>query len=183
MKKNEKGKLMRAEQRKMMLEQRRKKTKTIITASFVIIALISIGVFISLSMNGNEPIQDHDDVEESPIQSQTEVVIPLSGLSDTAKYYTYDSEDVTIRHFAVIGSDGEAHVAFDACDVCYGTKKGYRQIGDVMHCINCGNEYPINSLGTENIAGGCWPSYLPIKIDGDNIIIQISDLEEKKYMF
>jgi len=52
-----------------------------------------------------------------------------------------------------------------------------------MHCINCGKEFSINSIGTDNTAGGCWPSYLPIKIENENIIINKSDLEDKQYMF
>jgi uncharacterized membrane protein len=52
-----------------------------------------------------------------------------------------------------------------------------------MLCINCGNQYSINSLGTENTAGGCWPSYLPMRIDEDYIIINEFDLSQKKWMF
>ena len=81
------------------------------------------------------------------------------------------------------GSDGNIHVALDACDVCYGAKKGYRQVDDVMHCINCGRTFPINQIGTSNTAGGCWPSFIPTTNDGDDIVIDISDLEEKAYMF
>ena len=44
-------------------------------------------------------------------------------------------------------------------------------------------ETDINSLGTENTRGGCWPSYLPMKIEGDDVVIQISDLEVKSWMF
>jgi uncharacterized membrane protein len=52
-----------------------------------------------------------------------------------------------------------------------------------MVCINCGLKFSILGLGTENIGGGCWPSFLPIKIDGDSIIIEKKDLESKKYLF
>ena len=52
-----------------------------------------------------------------------------------------------------------------------------------MRCINCGLTFPIEEIGKNNTEGGCWPSYLPIKIDGDNIVIEKSDLENKRYMF
>jgi len=117
------------------------------------------------------------------IQTDTEIKIPMSSIDSDADFYTYDSDGVEISYFTVKGSDEKIHVAFDACDVCYNAKKGYRQNGDVMHCINCGKEYSINSLGTENTAGGCWPSYLPMNIDGDYVVIQISDLKNKINMF
>ena len=107
-----------------------------------------------------------------------------SEIGSEAKFYTHDTADgANMRFFAVYGSDGDVHVALDVCDLCYGAKKGYRQIEDVMHCINCGREFPIISIGTENTAGGCWPSYIPIEIDGDEVVIKTSDLEEKEYMF
>jgi len=50
---------------------------------------------------------------------------------------------------------GTVHVAFDACDVCYEAKKGYKQNGDVMLCLNCGKTFSITSIGIDNTVGGC----------------------------
>ena len=151
--------------------------------SVMLIVVLSMIIYVAMSMNGNESIQNPDPTEESPVQSKSEVSIPLSQISSSAEFYAYDVDGVQVRFFTVKDSGGEVHVAFDACDICYYEKKGYRQRDDVMQCINCENQYPIVSLGTENIAGGCWPSYLPMKIDGDDVILEILDLEEKRYMF
>jgi len=127
---------------------------------------------LNLNMNSN-PSQ----------QTDTEIFIPLSELSTSAKFYYSESDGVKIHYFAVKDVSGNPHFAFDACDVCYQAKKGYQQNGNVMHCNNCGREFQITSIGTENLAGGCWPSYLPIKIDDDKVVIKIVDLLEKQYMF
>jgi len=116
-------------------------------------------------------------------QNETEVRIPISDISTTAKFYSYESSGVDIRYFAVKDKQGNVHVGFDACDVCYEAKKGYKQNGDVMQCLNCGKTFSITSIGTENTAGGCWPSYLPMNIDGNDVVIKITDLEAKSYMF
>jgi uncharacterized membrane protein len=174
---------LRAEKRKKELLHRRKRMQKMMAMAIMLIAVISIVVIVALSMNGRENIKERRITQPSQVISQTEVSIPLSEINSNAKFYTYDSEGVEIRYFAVVGSDGEVHIAFDACDVCYSEKKGYRQIGEIMHCINCGREFAINSIGTENTAGGCWPSFLPMRIDGDDALIEISDLEAKKYMF
>jgi hypothetical protein len=118
--------------------------------------------------------------EPEPISA---IKIPTSEISTNAKWYPYDSDGIEIRFFCVKSNDGEIHVAFDACDVCYEEKKGYRQENIQMTCNNCDNSYPIKLLGTENDQGGCWPSYLPISIEENYVIIKISDLEEKRYMF
>ena len=110
--------------------------------------------------------------------------IPLSEITETSKFYEYESGTTNIRFFAVKAFEGTIKVGFDACDVCHDSKKGYRQEGDNMICNNCGNKYPLIGLGTENKkAGGCWPGYLPSEIDGENIIIQKSDIEEGKWRF
>ena len=110
--------------------------------------------------------------------------IPLSEITEEAKWYEYDANGKKIKFFAVKASDGSIKTAFDACDVCYGSKKGYRQEGNQMVCNNCGNKYPIDGLGTENKAGGgCWPGYLPNEIQGESLVIKHSDIEAGKYRF
>jgi uncharacterized membrane protein len=118
-----------------------------------------------------------------PNQNQNEIKIPISDISTTVSFYYYDSDSKTIQYFAVKDSQGNMHVAFDACDVCYEAKKGYKQTNDVMTCLNCGKEFPITSIGAENTAGGCWPSYLPMIIDNESVVIKISDLKAKSFMF
>ena len=119
----------------------------------------------------------------SPNQNQTDIRISISNISTTATFYSYDSNDKSIRYFVVKDSQGNVHVAFDACDVCYEAKKGYRQDDELMTCINCGQKFLIANIGVENKAGGCWPSYLPMVIDNGTVVIKISDLIAKSYMF
>lgn len=110
------------------------------------------------------------------------VTIPLSEVSENAKWYEYDSGGNKIRFFVVKADDGTVKTAFDACDVCYTERKGYGQEESYMVCNNCGNRYPIDGLGTENkIPGGCWPGYLPNVVKKDNIIIKKSDLENNQW--
>jgi len=111
------------------------------------------------------------------------VRIPVSQLSTSALFYTYNSGGTDVRYFAAVGSDGKVHMAMDACDVCYAENKGYQQVGDVMKCNNCGKEFAINSVGTENLAGGCWPSYLPVTVSGGDAVVDITDLKTKTFMF
>lgn len=120
----------------------------------------------------------------NPSGSDKEFRIPLSEISEKAKWYEYESNGINIRFFVVKASDGSIKTGFDACDVCYRNKKGYRQEGSYMVCNNCGNRYPINGLGTENKnPGGCWPGYLPSRVDEDNLIIKRSDLENGRWRF
>jgi len=120
-------------------------------------------------------------ITENVIGNSNDVItIPLLEISENAKWYEYED----IRYFIVEASDGTIKTAFDACDVCYGSNKGYSHQGDVMICNNCGNRYPISGLGTKNLrGGGCWPGYLPSFIKDNNIFIKISDLKKGAYRF
>ena len=67
--------------------------------------------------------------------------------------------------------------------MCYEENLGYRQDGNNMKCNNCDKPFPIRAIGTENQQGGCWPAYLPMKIEDGNMIIKVADLEEGSWMF
>lgn len=169
----------RIEKRKMALE--RKKQKTIkLFAIAIVMAVVFIGVIYVIMISGNS---SNDNIIQPTVPSSSEIRIPLADITYDVQKYSHFVDDVEMRFFAVKGSDEQTHVALDACDLCYHAKKGYEQNNDVMTCINCGLEFSINNLGTDNTEGGCWPSYVPIIIDGDDVVVNIEDLAEKSYMF
>ena len=110
------------------------------------------------------------------------VTIQLSDLSNKAQFYEFEDRGVKISYFAVLGSDGKPRTAFDACDVC-GGYKGYEQRGNDITCRNCGRVFSIDGLGTKNKGYGCWPSYLPHEVKGNNILINIEDLKGGRHRF
>lgn len=163
------------------MELRRERNMKIarsVVAVVVVAAIIAVAaILIGKGGNGMTPGEDI-----TPVGS-TEVRIPVSDVSGEAKYYSVDASDTKVNFFVLRGSDGQIHVATDACDVCYGSKKGYRQDGDMMVCNNCGKSYPTNSIGTENVQGGCWPSYIPMRIEGNDVVLQVKDVTAKAFMF
>lgn len=116
-------------------------------------------------------------VQRTPVTAQGGVVrLAAAGLSDgVARFYTYRAGSKTISFFLLQGADGVLRAAFDACDVCYLARKGYRQEGDVMVCNNCGNRFPSVRINVET--GGCNPAPLKAELQGDSVIIRVEDLE------
>jgi uncharacterized membrane protein len=178
-----KNKNKRAEIRKMEQLRRKNRTRKMIGGFVIIIAIICIAVVINISMGGSNVVQEPHTVETDVSETNDEIIITASDIKTDASFYSYDSDGIEISYFIVLGENGEFHAAFDACDVCYDAKKGYVQQNNIMKCINCGLTFPIMELGVTNSGGGCWPSYLPIRIDDENIIIEKSDLDKKRYMF
>ena len=105
------------------------------------------------------------------------VSIPIAKLSDgKARFYKFVDDGKEIAFFAVKAADGSFNTAFDACDSCYKSKKGYEQQEDKMNCKNCNQKFAINRLGP-NATGGCNPGYLPHQLNGSTISISVNDLK------
>ncbi len=105
------------------------------------------------------------------------VNLPVAKLTDgKAHFYKFGDGGKEITFFAVKSADGSVKTAFDACDACYKSKKGYEQQGDKMNCKNCNQKFAINRLGP-NATGGCNPGYLPHQQSGNIISISVNDLK------
>jgi len=120
----------------------------------------------------------------SELDGSEMVSIPIAGLNTSKTSLLYDSDGVTIKYFAMIGADGQPHVAIDACENCQDSGElGYRQEGDEMVCNVCDQRFAINELGTTNEIGGCWPGHLPITLTEDEILIDPADIEAGAWYF
>jgi uncharacterized membrane protein len=166
------------------IEAKQKRQKTMIAGIavgvIIIVALIAGFVLLKGSQGGNTATYNQSQADSGG----QNVRISLSDIADNNfHYYTYDNSGTAIKYFVVKDNSGAIHTAFDACDICYEAKKGYSQVGDKAKCINCGKVFAIAGIGTENVAGGCWPGYLPHEIRGNDLIIKNTDLERGKHYF
>lgn len=146
--------------------------------------LLAVVLLLGCTSTGTQAAQGTPSQSEGGGSEVSDSVwIPLSDISGTAAFYEYDYDGAKIKYFAVKGSDGVVRTAFDACEVCYRAKKGYRQEGDSVVCNNCGLKFKIDDLGTRNKGSGCWPAYLPHEVKDGKVYILKDDLEAGSYMF
>ncbi|MCK4692518.1 MAG: DUF2318 domain-containing protein, partial [Anaerolineales bacterium] len=122
------------------------------------------------------PVTTPDSVPSPEVMATVDIErFPLSTFDDyKAHYYTYVHEEQAIKFFILKSADGVVRAAFDACDVCYGAKKGYRQDGEEMVCMNCGLRFPANRIN--EVRGGCNPAPLHRTVKGDTLVIQADDI-------
>jgi uncharacterized membrane protein len=99
-----------------------------------------------------------------------QVAIPLQQVNDgKAHYFSYKGGGATINFFVLKSGDGVIRAAFDACDVCYRAKKGYRQEGSEMVCVNCNMRFASDKIN--EVKGGCNPAPLERTIAKDQLLI------------
>lgn len=175
------GRKARLEKEKAEKESKRRKRMIALGALVAVLAVVGVAAYLALSPGGTKGYSSTDSTDLQI--TDDEVLIPVSSINTNVKFSTVDVDGTAVRFFEVKGSDGAIHVAADACDVCYAEHRGYQQSGDSMKCNNCGKTFQINSIGTQNTAGGCWPSYLPISVEGDKVVIQKTAIAGKAYMF
>jgi len=88
-----------------------------------------------------------------------------------------------VYFFTIKASDGTYRAAANACEVCYGSKKGFSQVGNLIRCDNCQVTYPKDKIAIEK--GGCNPGPInrdvPV-VDG-KLEIDVSDVEAVAYLF
>lgn len=103
------------------------------------------------------------------------IQISLTEVNDgKAHYYQYKNGSSIVKFFIVKSSDGIIRAAFDACDVCFPAKKGYKQDGDFMICKNCGRRFHSSRINV--VEGGCNPAPLNREVVGNQLIIKVDDV-------
>lgn len=135
-----------------------------------------LGIILLFTLSGKTNLESND---------KGNVLLDTSSISSKGKYYNYNYEGTKMEFFVVRDTKGIVRMAFNRCQVCFDSGKGYFiQEGDEFVCQNCGNRYKTSSIGTER--GGCNPS--PITNDekivsGENVEILKKAFAENKYMF
>ena len=116
--------------------------------------------------------------------SAGDLAIPIAELDGNAHFFTADVEGVLVEVVAVKLADGSIRTAFNACQVCFDSGRGYfKQEGNELVCQNCGNRYTMDQVGLK--AGGCNPA--PIReadliSDGTTLTIPLDVLKEGKVL-
>jgi high-affinity iron transporter len=108
------------------------------------------------------------------IESADGVVrIPISDVQDGNLHLFTVSIGTQVLRFMVIKKPNGWGTALDACRIC--GAEGYRQDGQNVICRHCASAIYIPSIGDQ---GGCNPIGVPWRLDGGNIVMDISLLKE-----
>jgi len=87
---------------------------------------------------------------------QADITIQKSDITEKAKFIPYQAGNTKMEVVAVKAPDGTIRTAFNTCQVCYNSGRGYYvQQGDELVCQNCGNRFKTSQV--EKVKGGCNP--------------------------
>jgi len=151
--------------------------------SLTLMAILIVVVALASTAPNDDGDADGPDGPGGPGRIFHDVGIPLENVTAEASFFTYRGGGPEVRFFAVTGGDGLPRLALDACDTCYAAGLGFHQVNGTMRCASCGKLFPIEGIGSGNIPGGCWPSYVPSEMKEGMIMIDSGFLDSKGYMF
>jgi uncharacterized membrane protein len=159
-------------QKRAQFEQPRRSTRLHLVAAGIVLALVTVSALAFVATR-----DDDATATATPTVAQGEDVrLPVAQFADgSARFFTYDAGGVQVKYFVLKSSDGTLRAAFDACDVCYASKKGYRQEGDEMVCNNCDQRFP--SIKVNVLEGGCNPSPIERTVEGTDLVLKAADLQ------
>jgi len=101
--------------------------------------------------------------------SGDELRVPLSEVQDgNLHLFTVNSGGQAYR-FLVIKKPNGWGIALDACRIC--GAEGYRQDGQNVVCRHCGSAIYVPTIGE---AGGCNPVGLPFRMEGADLVVNVS---------
>lgn len=159
-------------------KQKKSNILKIISVSLPLLFIMIIGIIINKNAGS-------DTLVSGETTNNSDLVIKISDITEKAKFYPLEIDGTKLEVLAVKAPDGTIRTAFNTCQVCYSSGRGYYiQDGDVLVCQNCGNRFKMNQV--EVTKGGCNP--VPITsaektVDDTNITIAKEYLKQAKSIF
>lgn len=133
------------------MKKPKKSKKTLGYISLTLLILITIGVLTIISQKPEPEVTATTKTEESGV-----ITINKADITKTATFVPVTSNGTYMELIAIRASDDTVRTALNTCQVCYASGRGYyEQLGDVLICNNCGNQFTIDQI--EVVKGGCNP--------------------------
>jgi high-affinity iron transporter len=160
-----------AEKRLLESQNRRQRRWMAAAASACLIVIMALTAdFIYARANSAAPT-----VRQLAVQG-TDVRVPIAQVQDGDMHlFSADINGQVVR-FMIIKKPNGWGTALDACRIC--GADGYRQDGQNVICRHCGSAIYVPTIGE---AGGCNPIGVPSRVDGANLVLDVSALSQATY--
>ena len=159
-----------------------KKSNLPLVITAVVLACAAVGI---LFFGGNSDSDGSESVKAQVITVGEYLTIPTADISSTVTFYPVEVDGTAMEVLAVRASDGTIRTAFNTCQSCYTSGRGYYvQEGDNLVCQNCGFHFTPDDV--EVYAGGCnpWPIFEEDKtVTEDSIQIGYDFLRSSSSIF
>lgn len=168
--------------KKTSVKQQARKSNLPIILTAVVIVCITVVVVIF----GNRSDSDSESSGDGRTIAAGEVLsISIADINSTVTFFPIEVDGTKMEILAVQASDGSIRTAFNTCQSCYTSGRGYYvQQGTDLVCQNCGFHFTPDQVEVQS--GGCnpWPIFAENKtVTKDTIEIPYDFLKESSGIF
>ena len=158
-----------AEKRLLESQNRRQRRWMVAAASACLIVILALTAdFIYARANSALPTVTQVAVKGADVR------VPIASVNDGSMHlFSADVGGGKIVRFMIIKKPTGWGTALDACRIC--GAEGYRQDGQNVICRHCGSAIYVPTIGE---AGGCNPIGVPARVDGGDLVLDISALSQ-----
>lgn len=152
----------------------------VLTAVAVVCVAVVVVIFGNRFDSSSEGSGDGQTIAAGEVLS-----IPIADISSTVTFFPIEVDGTQMEVLAVQASDGSIRTAFNTCQSCYTSGRGYYvQEGADLVCQNCGFHFTPDQVEIQS--GGCnpWPIFAENKtVTEDSIVISYDFLKESAGIF
>jgi high-affinity iron transporter len=160
-----------AEKRLLAAQQKRQRHWMLAAASACLAVILLLTADFIYARANSVPPSAHEIAAAG--RAADELRVPLAEVADgNLHLYRANSGNQSFR-FLIIKKPQGWGVALDACRIC--GADGYRQDGQNVVCRHCGSAIYVPTIGE---AGGCNPVGVPYRVDGTELVVNVSALEK-----
>ncbi len=134
---------------------------------------VVIGMIAELALAGRLGKNGFERVSPGP-DHQVSIDVGKLGPLQVRFYRFLNSANQEVKFFVGRDAEGTVQVAFDASEVCFKTKRGFKAQGEWVVCRKCDKSFRL--AGINNGHGGCEPVQLAHRVEGDRVLIAEQDM-------
>jgi len=171
----------------IMSGKQRKRTGKFSIPKIAVVAIAALLVILAAEVLFDNDASDKGGVEgmKNAVVKDGDLIIEVAEVTEEPTFYPVEIDGTELEILAVKASDDTIRTAFNTCQVCYSSGRGYYvPKGDTLECQNCGNRFSMDDV--EITRGGCNP--VPITeeyktTDDTSVTITKEFLTEAKVIF
>jgi len=135
-----------------------------------LLVVLMIGAWIGFQSIGGSQYQKVSPGRDGVVRIDVADLAPLE-----AKFFRFlNAGNQEVAFFVARDLSGGVQVAFDANEVCYKKKRGYRAEGEWMVCNFCDKAFRIADVNAGG--GGCKPVPVDHRVEGQQVVLTEPDL-------
>lgn len=154
-------------------------------AAVAVVICVSVVFLVNRNGTTTETVENNETGNVTVIASGDSLAIPIADITEDVSFFPLEVDGTAMEVIAVRDSEGNIRTAFNTCQSCYTSGRGYyEQEGNDLVCQNCGFHFTAEQV--EVTSGGCnpWPIYAENKTETDDeILISYDFLVEAQNIF